>query len=57
MSSPAQIATTGLLIGYIFVTISFLTGCSSLGSPQVCLKTDYGTFCYQLPEIPALKDK
>ena len=27
MSSPAQIATTGLLIGYIFVTISFLAGC------------------------------
>jgi len=52
MSSPAQIATTGLLIGYIFVAISFLTGCSTFGAPQVCLKTDYGTFCYQLPELP-----
>ena len=50
MSSPA--ATTGLLIGYIFVAISFLTGCSTFGAPQVCLKTDYGTFCYQLPELP-----
>jgi hypothetical protein len=54
MSSPAQIATTGLLLAYIFVTISFLTGCTTLG---VSLETDYGRFTYQLPEIPALKDK
>jgi hypothetical protein len=54
MSSPAQIATTGLLIGYIFLTISFLSGCSTLG---ISLETDYGRFSYTLPEIPALKDK
>jgi hypothetical protein len=54
MSSPAQIATTGLLIGYIFLAISFLSGCSTLG---ISLETDYGRFSYTLPEIPALKDK
>jgi hypothetical protein len=54
MTTPAKLAATGLLIGYIFVTISFLTGCSTLG---VSLETDYGRFTYQLPEIPALKDK
>jgi hypothetical protein len=53
MSAPAKVSAMALLIGYIFVTISFLTGCSTFGSPQVCLKTDYGTFCYQLPELPA----
>jgi hypothetical protein len=30
MTSPAQIAATGLLLGYIFLCISFLTGCSTL---------------------------
>jgi hypothetical protein len=54
MSSPARIATTGLLIGYIFLTISFLSGCSTLG---ISLETDYGRFSYTLREIPALKDK
>jgi hypothetical protein len=54
MSTPAKVSATALLIGYIFVTISFLTGCTTLG---VSLETDYGRFSYQLPEIPALKDK
>ena len=54
MSAPAKVSAMALLIGYIFVTISFLTGCSTLG---VTLETDYGRFTYQLPEIPALKDK
>jgi hypothetical protein len=54
MSTPAKVSATALLIGYIFVTISFLTGCSTLG---VSLETDYGRFTYQLSEVPALKDK
>jgi hypothetical protein len=54
MSGPAKVSAMALLIGYIFVTISFLTGCTTLG---VSLETDYGRFTYQLPEIPALKDK
>jgi len=54
MSTPAKVSATALMLGYIFLTISFLTGCSTLG---VSLETDYGRFSYQLPEIPALKDK
>jgi hypothetical protein len=54
MNAPAKVSAMALLIGYIFVTISFLTGCTTLG---VSLETDYGRFTYQLPEIPALKDK
>jgi hypothetical protein len=54
MIQPAQVAATGLLIGYIFLTISLLSGCSTLG---ISLETDYGRFSYTLPEIPALKDK
>ena len=54
MSTPAKVSATALLLGYIFLAISFLTGCSTLG---VSLETDYGRFSYQLPEIPALKDK
>jgi hypothetical protein len=54
MTSPAQVAASALLLGYIFLTISFLTGCTTLG---VSLETDYGRFSYTLPELPALKDK
>lgn len=54
MSTPAKVSATALLIGYIFLTISFLTGCSTLG---ISFETDYGRFTYQLPEVPALKDK
>ena len=52
--SPAKIAAIVLLIGWVFIAASFLTGCETLG---VSLETDYGRFSYSLPEIPALKDK
>jgi hypothetical protein len=54
MSTPAKVSATALLLAYIFLTISFLTGCTTLG---VSLETDYGRFSYTLPELPALKDK
>jgi hypothetical protein len=43
-----------LLLGWVLIASAFLTGCETLG---VSLETDYGRFTYQLPEIPALKDK
>ena len=49
-----KIAASSLLLGWIFIASAFLTGCQTLG---VSLETDYGRFSYQLPEIPALKDK
>lgn len=52
--SPAKIAASLLLLGWLFIASAFLTGCETLG---VSLETDYGRFSYTLPEIPALKDK
>jgi len=33
----------------------FLIGFSGFKTPSVCFKTDYGTLCYELPEIKGLK--
>ena len=52
--SPAKIAASALLLGWLLFASAFLTGCETLG---VSLETDYGRFSYTLPEIPALKDK
>jgi len=52
--SPAKIAASALLLGWLLIASAFLTGCETLG---VSLETDYGRFSYTLPEIPALKDK
>jgi hypothetical protein len=49
--SPAKIAASALLLGWVLIASAFLTGCETLG---VSLETDYGKFTY---EIPALKDK
>ena len=55
--TPEKFAATMIVVAYIFLALAFLTGCSGFGNPQFCVKTDYGTFCYSLPEVPALKDK
>jgi len=52
--SPAKIAASALILGWLLIASAFLTGCETLG---VSLETDYGRFTYQLPELPALKDK
>ena len=52
--SPAKIAASALLLGWVLIASAFLTGCETLG---LSLETDYGRFSYTLPEIPALKDK
>jgi hypothetical protein len=57
MIHPAQLAAALLASAFAAGALLLLGGCASFGSPQLCLKTDYGTFCYALPEIPALKDK
>lgn len=50
---PFHIALSLICVGLTFAAMAFLTGCAGgFGSPQVCLKTDYGTFCYALPEVP-----
>ena len=52
--TPARFAAAFLILGWLFIASAFLTGCSTLG---ISFETDYGKFTYQLPEIPALKDK
>jgi hypothetical protein len=47
--NPKQIAIALILLSFAFAAMAFLTGCQSLGKPQVCVRTDYGTFCYELP--------
>ena len=50
-----QIALAMIVISFMFLGMAFLTGCAGFKNPSVCLKTDYGTFCYELPEIKGLK--
>jgi hypothetical protein len=48
----------GLIIislSFAFAAMSFLTGCQSLGTPQVCVRTDYGTFCYEMAKPTSSK--
>jgi hypothetical protein len=52
--SPAKIAASALILGWLLIASAFLTGCETLG---ISFETDYGRFSYTLPEIPALKDK
>jgi hypothetical protein len=51
MNSP-RIALALILLSLACAAMAFLTGCKTLGNSQVCVRTDYGTFCYQLPELP-----
>lgn len=46
---PGHIALGLIIISLAFAAMAFLTGCQSLGTPQVCVRTDYGTFCYEMP--------
>jgi hypothetical protein len=50
--NPRRIAAGMIIFAFVCLAMAFLTGCAGIGSPQVCLKTDYGTFCYALPELP-----
>ena len=57
MNKANDIAFGAIVIAFFLILLCFVTGCASLGTPQICVKTEYGSFCYQLPEMPALKDK
>lgn len=52
MIHPAQIVTGLFAAAFAVGALLLLGGCAGMGSPQLCLKTDYGNFCYQLPELP-----
>jgi len=49
-----KIALWMILLSFAFLGMAFLTSCAGY-NPSVCLKTDYGTLCYELPDIQGLK--
>jgi hypothetical protein len=50
-----HIALGLIIISLSFAAMAFLTGCQSLGTPQVCVRTDYGTFCYEMSKPTSSK--
>lgn len=55
MITPPRFALILILLSFALAAMAFLTGCQSLGTPQVCVRTDYGTFCYELPKPKSTK--
>jgi hypothetical protein len=53
--NPKQIAIGLIVLSLACAAMAFLTGCQSLGDAQVCVRTDYGTFCYDLPKPTSSK--
>lgn len=45
--SNALIIVLSVFAGFLTLLLSGCAG--SYGKPSVCLRTDYGTFCYELP--------
>jgi len=50
-----KIALWMIVLSFAFLGMAFLTSCAGFNNPAVCVKTDYGTFCYELPDIQGLK--
>jgi hypothetical protein len=50
-----KIALWMVVLSFAFLGMAFITSCAGFNNPSVCLKTDYGTLCYQLPDIEGLK--
>ena len=53
--SAKQIALWMIVLSFAFLGMALLTSCAGFKNPSVCLKTDYGTFCYELADIQSLK--
>jgi|GEM_PF-4981554 len=52
---PHRLALALILLSFVLAAMALLTGCQSLGDAQVCVRTDYGTFCYNLPKPTSSK--
>lgn len=50
--SPARVAATALLLGWLILTATALTGCETL---RLGIATDYGTFSYEMPRPTSSK--
>jgi len=53
--SAKTIALWMIVLSFAFLGMAFLTSCAGFKNPSVCLKTTYGTLCYELPDIEGLK--
>jgi len=53
--SARTIALWMIVLSFAFLGMALLTSCAGFNNPAVCVKTDYGTFCYELPDIQGLK--
>jgi len=53
--SAKKIALWMIIFSFACATMAFLTSCAGFQNPSVCLKTDYGTLCYELPDIEGFK--
>ena len=51
---PKKIVVAMIVTSFIMLGMAFLTGCAGV-QPNVCIETQYGKFCYELPEIKGLK--
>jgi NADH:ubiquinone oxidoreductase subunit 6 (subunit J) len=47
--NPPRLALAIILLSFALAAMAFLTGCQTLGATQVCVRTDYGNLCYELP--------
>ena len=52
---PKKIVVAMIVASFIMLGMAFLTGCAGFGQPTLCVETQYGKFCYELPEIKGLK--
>ena len=50
-----KIALWMIVLSFAFLGMAFLTSCSGFNNPSVCLRSQYGTLCYELPDIEGLK--
>jgi len=53
--SARTIALWMIVLSFAFLGMALLTSYAGFQNPSVCLKTDYGTLCYELPDIKGLK--
>jgi len=53
--TPPRLALAIILLSFALTAMALLTSCQSLGDAQVCVRTDYGTFCYNLPKPTSSK--
>lgn len=50
--NPKKIALGMIILSFVFLGMSFLTSCTTLG---ISLETDYGRLTYELPEPKGTK--